>query len=68
VWLIGGAQVDDRENAEKLAKRSVLAARSALWKAGILLDREEIGGTKPRKATLSVSGGKLFVKVEELEH
>jgi chemotaxis protein CheD len=68
VWLIGGAQVDDRENADKLAKRNVLAARSALWKAGILLDREEVGGNKPRKATLSVSGGELFVKVEELEH
>ena len=38
VWLIGGAQVDDRENAGTLAKRNVLAARSALWKAGILLD------------------------------
>ena len=68
VWLIGGAQVDDRENSDKLAKRNVLAARSALWKAGILLDREEVGGTKPRKATLSVSGGELFVKVEEIGH
>jgi chemotaxis protein CheD len=68
VWLIGGAQVDDRENADKLAKRNVLAARSALWKAGILLDREEVGGNKPRKATLSVSGGELLVTVEELEH
>jgi len=68
VWLIGGAQVGDGENAGKLAKRNVLAARSALWKAGILLDREEVGGNKPRKATLSVSGGELLVKVEELEH
>jgi chemotaxis protein CheD len=68
VCLVGGAQVDDRENADKLAKRNVLAARSALWKAGILLDREEVGGNKPRKATLSVSGGELLVKVEELEH
>lgn len=68
VWLIGGAQVDDRENADKLAKRNILAARSALWKAGILLDGEEVGGTKPRKATLSVSRGELFVKVEEIEH
>lgn len=67
VWLIGGAQVGDQENATKLAKRNVLAARSALWKAGILLDREEVGGTKHRKATLSVSGGQLFMKVEELE-
>jgi chemotaxis protein CheD len=67
VWLVGGAQVGDQENAVKLAKRNVLAARSALWKAGILLDREEVGGTKHRKATLSVSGGQLFMKVEELD-
>ena len=67
VWLVGGAQVGDPESANKLAKRNVLAARSALWKAGILLDREEVGGTKHRKATLSVSGGQLFMKVEELE-
>jgi chemotaxis protein CheD len=65
VWLIGGAQVG--EGTDKLAKRNVLAARSALWKAGILLDREEVGGTKPRKATLSVADGQLFVKVEELD-
>jgi chemotaxis protein CheD len=68
VWLVGGAQVGgDQSEAIKLAKRNILAARSALWKAGILLDREEVGGTKHRKATLSVSGGQLFMKVEELE-
>jgi chemotaxis protein CheD len=67
VWLVGGAQVGDQGEAIKLAKRNILAARSALWKAGILLDREEVGGTRHRKATLSVSGGQLFMKVEELE-
>ena len=67
VWLVGGAQIPDRDGADKWAKRNLLAARSALWKAGILLNGEEVGGTKARRATLSVSDGKLFVKIEEVE-
>ena len=67
VWLVGGAHIPDREGADKWAKRNLLAARSALWKAGILLNGEAVGGTKARRATLSVADGQLFVKVEELE-
>ena len=67
VWLVGGAQIPDREGADKWAKRNLLAARSALWKAGILLNGEEVGGNKARRATLSVTDGQLFVKIEEVE-
>lgn len=67
VWLVGGADIADREGSDKWAKRNVLAARSVLWKAGILLDGEDVGGTKARRATVSVTDGQLTVKVEEVE-
>lgn len=66
VWLIGGAQIPDRDGYDKWAKRNILAARSVLWKAGVLLDGEQVGGTKARTAILSVSDGTLSVKVDDV--
>ncbi|HLG54853.1 MAG TPA: chemotaxis protein CheD [Vicinamibacterales bacterium] len=65
VRLVGGAEIPDREQADRWAKRNLLAARSVLWRSGILLDGEEVGGTKARRATLTVSNGQLSVAVEE---
>jgi chemotaxis protein CheD len=65
VRLVGGADVRDRKESDRWAKRNVLAARSVLWRSGILLEGEEVGGTKSRKATLSVSDGQLSVVLDE---
>lgn len=64
VRLVGGADVRDRKESDRWAKRNVLAARSVLWRSGILLEGEEVGGTKSRKATLSVSDGQLSVVLD----
>ena len=65
VRLVGGAEIPDREQADRWAKRNLLAARSVLWRSGILLDGEEVGGTKARRATLTVSNGELSVAIDE---
>lgn len=65
VRLVGGADVRDRKESDRWAKRNVLAARSVLWRSGILLEGEEVGGTKSRKATLSVSDGQMSVVLDE---
>ena len=41
-----------RAGSDKVAKRNLLAARSALWRRGVFLDGEEVGGTQgaPRDA------------------
>lgn len=65
VRLVGAATVPGDAGSEKVAKRNLLAARSALWRRGVLLDGEDVGGTRARRATLTVEGGQLVVELEE---
>jgi chemotaxis protein CheD len=65
VRLVGAAAVPGEAGSEKVAKRNLLAARSALWRRGVLLDGEDVGGTKARRATLSVKDGQLVVELDD---
>jgi chemotaxis protein CheD len=65
VRVVGGAEIPDREQADRWAKRNLLAVRSVLWRSGVFLEGEEVGGTKARRATLTVSNGELFVGLHE---
>src|SRR5262245_41072610 len=65
VRLVGGAEIPDRVQADRWAKRNLLAARSALWRSGVFLEGEEVGGTKARRASLSVSNGRVSVAFDE---
>ena len=44
VRLTGGAQVLDSQGVFQIGKRNYLAARKILWKAGILVAAEAVGG------------------------
>jgi len=48
VRLAGGAQVLDNEGVFQIGKRNYLAARKILWKAGILISAEAVGGEVSR--------------------
>jgi chemotaxis protein CheD len=65
VRLVGAAEIDDREQADRWAKRNLLAVRSVLWRSGVFLEGEEVGGAKARRATLTVSNGELLVGLHE---
>jgi chemotaxis protein CheD len=65
VRLVGGAEIADREQADRWAKRNLLAARSVLWRSGVFLEGEEVGGNKARRATLTVSNGELLVGLHD---
>lgn len=65
VRLVGGAEIPDRDQAGHWAKRNLLAVRSVLWRNGVFLDGEEVGGTKARRATLTVSNGEVLVGLHE---
>jgi chemotaxis protein CheD len=65
VRLVGAATVAGQTGSDKVAKRNLLAARSALWRRGVFLDGEEVGGTRARRATVTVEGGQLIVELEE---
>ena len=65
VRLVGAATVPEQAGSDKVAKRNLLAARSALWRRGVFLDGEDVGGTRARRATVTVENGRLIVELDD---
>ena len=65
VRLVGGAEisavVEGRRWRAAVGRRNVLAAKNVLWRNGVLIDREEIGGRIVRTVHLSGADGRLQV-------
>ncbi len=61
VRLAGGAQVMDSQGTFQIGKRNYLAARKILWKAGILITSEAVGGGVSRTTRLEVRTGRMWV-------
>jgi chemotaxis protein CheD len=69
VRLVGGAEIGARrgegpEGMFNVGRRNVLAARGVLWRNGVLVEGEDIGGTAPRTLTISAADGRLTVKTD----
>jgi len=62
VRAAGGAQVMDENGVFNIGKRNHLALRKILWKAGVMIHGEEIGGTTSRTVRLEVATGRLLVR------
>jgi chemotaxis protein CheD len=62
VQLAGGAQVLDSQGVFQIGKRNYLAARRILWKAGILIAGEAVGGEVSRTTRLEVGTGRLWIR------
>lgn len=63
IRLAGGAQMLDQDNTFQIGKRNYLAARKMLWKAGLMVETENVGGTKARNLGLVVGTGEFWVQV-----
>jgi chemotaxis protein CheD len=63
VRLVGGADVTGIGMGVEgsIGKRNVLAARNLLWKNGVLVQSDSIGGTQARTVTMSVADGRVQV-------
>jgi chemotaxis protein CheD len=61
VCAAGGAQMMDQENVFEIGKRNYLAMRKILWKAGILLHAEAVGGVRSRTVRLELSTGRFLL-------
>lgn len=57
VVLLGGAQVLNAEDTFHIGKRNHLAARKILWKAGVMVHYEDVGGNLPRTVHMDVESG-----------
>jgi chemotaxis protein CheD len=62
VRVAGGAQVMDSEGVFNIGKRNYLAMRKILWKAGVLLQGEDVGGTLSRTVRLEVGSGRFWLR------
>jgi chemotaxis protein CheD len=62
VHMAGGAQMVDEAGVFNIGKRNYLAARKLLWKAGIMIQGEAVGGTVSRTVRLEVGSGRLWMR------
>ena len=62
VRLAGGAQVMDDSGVFNIGKRNYLAVKRILWKAGVLIHGEAIGGENARTVRLEVGTGKFWLR------
>jgi chemotaxis protein CheD len=62
VWAAGGSQVMDPTGVFNIGKRNYLAMRKWLWKAGVMLAGEDVGGAITRTVKLDVGTGQCWVR------
>ena len=67
VRVVGGAQVMDDNGLFNIGKRNHLALRKILWKAGVMLHGEEVGGTSSRTVRLEVDTGRFWIRGPGME-
>jgi chemotaxis protein CheD len=58
----GGASMMDPQSGFDIGNRNYLALRKILWKAGILLAGEAVGGTYSRTIRLEIGSGRLWLQ------
>jgi chemotaxis protein CheD len=62
VHLVGGADVTGLGAGQTaVGKRNILAARALLWKNGVMLQAEAVGGRDARNVSMNVSDGRIQV-------
>ena len=67
VNVAGGAQVMDEAGVFNIGKRNALALRKILWKAGVLIHSEALGGSVSRTVRLEMQTGRVWLRTEGLQ-
>ena len=62
VCLAGGAQIMDENGVFNIGKRNQAAARNYLWKAGLFVSAEAVGGQISRTVGLELKSGRFWVR------
>ena len=63
--LAGGSQILDPQGFFAIGKRNHIAAKNLLWKAGILVKSESVGGSASRSFGVNVGTGQIWLKHQE---
>jgi chemotaxis protein CheD len=67
IKISGGAEMDTGPKGFDIGKRNYLAIRKILWKNGMFIDAEDIGGHSPRNMYMDISNGAVMVKSNGIE-
>ncbi|MCP4712449.1 MAG: chemotaxis protein CheD [Planctomycetes bacterium] len=63
VKLVGGAhKLSSGNDSFNIGKRNYAAIRQALWKNGLFIETEDVGGNKPRTMYFKISEGNVTIK------
>jgi len=61
VKIAGGAAMETSPKGFNIGKRNHLAIRKILWRYGLLLESEDVGGHSPRNLYLRIEDGQVSV-------
>ena len=67
--VAGGACMPDHQDLFRIGERNYIVLRRILWKSGLLIAAEDVGGAMTRSVRLEMSSGRLLVRrgLEEKE-
>jgi len=63
VKVVGGAAVQTGSDLFEIGKRNIVALRKVLWKNGVLISAQDVGGTLSRTIALDVATGVLTLRI-----
>ncbi len=67
VRIAGGARMMNADELFQIGKRNHLAARKLLWKEGLLVKSEAVGGEVSRTVRLETATGRVLVRESAME-
>ena len=67
IKIAGGAAMNTGPKGFDIGKRNYLSIRKLLWKNGMFIDAEDVGGTSPRNMYLNVANGSVTIRSVGLE-
>ncbi len=67
IMVAGGAEMDTGPKGFNIGKRNYLAIRKILWKNGMFIDAEDVGGFSPRNVYMNIANGTVTVRSNGIE-
>jgi len=67
IKIAGGASMDTGPKGFDIGKRNHLAFRKIMWKNGMFVDSEDVGGFSPRNVYMDIADGTVTVRSNGLE-
>jgi chemotaxis protein CheD len=67
VKIAGGASMETGPKGFDIGKRNHLAIRKIMWRHGMFIDSEDVGGFSPRNMYLDIGTGTVMIKSNNVE-